>query len=334
MLVMFTLIGALILGFIIALVPHALWFMGWLVGKCFHYSLPYSPFGWSAFALVLLVWGAMAWGFFVGRFRLETTTHTYTNNDIPASFDGYRIVQISDLHLSTFNDRPEALGRIVDSINAQNPDLICFTGDLVTEGVSEAEPFVDILERLRATDGVVSVFGNHDMLIYNHNLRNEAEREREVERLADFEREVLGWELLRNENIGIRRDSAQIYILGVDNVSRGKEGFRTIDRGDLERAMQNTDGFRILLTHDPTHWREEVLPATGIQLTLSGHTHSGQVRLFGRPVSAVSFSESEGWFQSGTRSQYINRGLGCTLPVRINCPGEITVITLEAQRRP
>ena len=329
MLILFTLIGALLLGIVVALVPHVLWLVGWLVGKCFHYTLPYPCFGWSALALAVLVWCIMAWGFFVGRFRLDVTVHPFAHSDVPASFNGYRVVQISDLHLSTFNDRHAALQRIVDSINAQHPDLICFTGDLVTVGVSEAEPFVDILKQLHATDGVVSVFGNHDMLIYHHHLRNEEEREREVARLADFERNVLGWHLLRNEHLTISRGDSRIHVVGVDNVSRGKEGFPTIDKGDLPLAVQNTDGFRILLTHDPTHWREEVLPDTDIQLTLSGHTHSGQLRFFGHPASAISFSESEGWFHSGARSLYINRGLGCTLPIRLNCPEEITVITLE-----
>lgn len=332
MLVLFTLIGALILGCVVALVLHLFWFIGWLIGKCSHYTLPYAPFGWSALGLAIVVWAIMAWGFFVGRFRLETTKHTYAHTDIPACFDGYRIVHISDLHLSTFNDRPEALRRIVDSINAQHPDLICFTGDLVTEGISEAEPFVEILKQLHSTDGVVSVLGNHDFLIYNHRLKTEAEREREVERLTVFERDALGWQLLRNQRLTIQRDSSRIHIMGVDNVSRGKEGFATIDKGELALAVGNSDGFCVLLTHDPAHWREEVLPTTEIQLTLSGHTHAGQVRLFGHPASAVSFSESEGWFRSGTRSLYINRGLGCTLPVRINCPGEITVITLKAKK--
>lgn len=219
-----------------------------------------------------------------------------------------------------------ALQRIVDSINAQQPDLICFTGDLVTIGVSEANPYTDILRQLHATDGVVSVLGNHDMLIYTH--ISEQRRLAEVEHLADYERIQLGWHLLRNEHLTIERNGQHINIIGVDNCSCEGEGFRTIYAGDLQKARASTEGFSILLSHDPSHWRAEVLN-TDIPLTLSGHTHSGQMRIFGWAASSVSFKESAGWYEQNGHSLYVNSGIGCTLPVRLNCPSEITVITLQ-----
>lgn len=328
-----TLLFAVIAGILLAAVPSLLWLTLWMAGKIAHFNVPFAPFGWTAVGIVAAAWLILAYGFFVGRFRLETKAFPFTHQDVPSDFNHYKIVQISDLHLSTFNDRPSALQRIVDSINAQEPDLICFTGDLVTTGVAEALPYTDILKQLHAKDGIASVFGNHDFLIYNHQFTSKADRAAEVARLENYEREVLGWHLLRNEHLVIEKDSksdnrrSSITIMGVDNCSCANEGFPTLYAGDLSKAMKGTSGFRMLLTHDPGHWRAEAV-GRPIALTLSGHTHSGQVRMFGKALSDISFKESAGWFRTGGQALYINSGIGCTLPIRLNCPAEITVITL------
>lgn len=322
------LITALMACALVCLVPHIVWGVWLLVAAIFKLPMPpYAPFGWSALGLVAAVLLAMAYGFVWGRFRVWVNQTEYANPDIPSAFDGYKIVQISDLHLSTFDDRPAALQRIIDSINAQQPDLVCFTGDLVTMGVAEAAPYADMLRQLRATDGVVSVLGNHDFLIYAQLSDNE--REHEVEKLTNFECEKLGWQLLRNRHIVISRNDEKINIVGVDNSSCGNEGFRTIHNGDLGKALAGTDGFCVLLSHDPTQWRAEIVGQTAIPLTLSGHTHAGQVRLFGCALSSLMFRESAGWYCEGGQSLYVNQGVGCTAPFRINCPSEITVITLK-----
>lgn len=333
----FILISILFVDILLAAIPSLIWLICWIVGKCLHYSMPYAPFGWTALGLVAIAWLILAYGFFIGRFQLETKTFDYVHKDLPQKYNELKIVQISDLHLSTFDDRHKALQRIVDSVNAQKPDLICFTGDLVTMGVPEAEPYTDILRQLHAPMGVVSVLGNHDFLLYHHNLKTEAERNTEVERLADYERKVLGWNLLRNESLTFVSQvdpetgtQPTITILGVDNSSCDNDGFHTIYAGDLPKAMEGTSGYRILLTHDPAHWRAEAV-GQDIALTLSGHTHSGQVRFFGKALSDVSFKESAGWFYAGNQALYINSGLGCTLPFRLNCPAEITVITLRSK---
>lgn len=286
-----------------------------------------------------VVWFVLLYGYFVGRFQLQVVRTAYHNETLPASFDGYKIVQISDLHLYTFNDRPSALQRVVDSVNAQQPDLICFTGDLVSMGVAEATPYASILRRLQAKDGVVSVLGNHDFMIYNH--LSPAEQSAELERLVAFEQTELGWTVLRNAHRVIVRGGDTLTVVGVDNSSCGSEGFRTVYHGDLAQAMAGVSGFSVLLSHDPTHWSAEVLPRTDIPLTLSGHTHSGQIRLFGIPLSSVSFRDNAGWYterkmltaetdaQPLVQSLYVNSGIGCTLPIRLNCPSEITVITLH-----
>lgn len=322
------LIAALIVGLMLCVVPHVVWLAWWLVAAISGQPMPpYAPFGWTTLGLVLVVWAVMAYGFVWGRFRVWVNPTEYVNADIPAAFDGYKIVHISDLHLSTFDDRPAALQRVVDSINAQHPDLICFTGDLVTMGVAEAAPYTDMLRQLHATDGIVSVLGNHDMLIYGR--LTEEERLHGVECLAAYEREKLGWRLLRNANIGIEHKGETIHIVGVDNSSCSGQGFRTIYNGDLGKALAGVDGFCVLLSHDPTQWRAEIVEQTAIPLMLSGHTHAGQVRLFGHALSSLMFRESAGWYRQGTQSLYVNEGIGCTAPFRIGCPAEITVIVLK-----
>lgn len=323
------LIAALMLGIIIAVLPHVVWLLAWMVGKCFYYSMPYAPFGWTALALVMMVWAVLAWGCFVGRWRLQTIRLEYAHPDIPSAFDGYKIVHISDLHLSTFDDNPKQLQRFVDSINALEPDLICFTGDLVTFGTSEAEPYTTTLRQLQATNGVISVLGNHDFLIYNRKLADDETREKEVKAITRYEREQLGWQLLRNEHTVIERDGAMMTLIGVDNTVGKGQGFSTINRGDLSKAMAGTKGFRILLTHDPSHWRSEVLPDSDLPLTLSGHTHSAQVRLFGWTPASWMFKEAWGRYDENGQTLNVNAGLGCTLPIRVNCPAEVTLITLH-----
>ena len=280
--------------------------------------------------------GTMLYGYWFGRKQLRVTETTYTSPQVPTAFNGYKIVHISDLHLSSFAESPTFLQRIIDTINAQQPDLICFTGDFVGFGVEEALPFTNILRQLHAKDGIMSVLGNHDFALYHHEL-NDKQKEQKVNQLTTYQRDTLGWQLLRNQSYFIHRDSAYLQIIGVDNTSCQGQGFQTISRGDLMKAIRQLgddatgEKLQILLTHDPSHWRGEVIPKTDIPLTLSGHTHAGQVRLFGYPLSSLMFTESEGWYHMDNQSLHINTGLGCTLPVRIGVPPEITVITLQAE---
>jgi len=291
----------------------------------------------------------MLYGYWFGRKQLRVTETAYTSPQVPPAFDGYKIVHISDLHLSSFADSHAFLQRIIDTINAQQPDLICFTGDFVGFGVEEAIPFTHILRQLHAKDGIMSILGNHDFALYHHGL-TDAEKEEKVNQLTAYQRDTLGWQLLRNQSYIIQRDSAYLQIIGVDNTSCQGQGFQTISRGDLPAAITLPNSLiasspnsliasspnsliassplKILLSHDPSHWRAEVIPTTDIPLTLSGHTHAGQIRLFGYPLSSLMFTESEGWYHNDGQSLHINTGLGCTLPVRLGVPPEITVITL------
>ena len=348
---------------VLLLCPTLVWLICWIIARLCHHSMPYAPFAYTGLALVLLFCGTMLYGYCFGRKQLCVTETTYTSSHVPAAFNGYKIVHISDLHLSSFSDSPTFLQRIIDTINTQQPDLICFTGDFVGFGVEEAIPFTHTLRQLHAKDGITSVLGNHDFALYHHGLTHE-QKEQKVNQLTTYQRDTLGWQLLRNQSYIIQRDSAYLQIIGVDNTSCQGQGFQTISRGDLPAAITslsqeprtksqdisvttkqteviNLDSLflapeskimQILLTHDPSHWRGEVVPTTNIPLTLSGHTHAGQVRLFGYPMSSMMFTESEGWYHMDNQSLHINTGLGCTLPVRLGVPPEITVITLLNQQ--
>ena len=347
---------------VLLLCPTLVWLLSWIIARLCHHSMPFAPFGYTGLALVLLFCCTMLYGYWFGRKQLRVTKTTYTSTQVSPAFNGYKIVHISDLHLSSFSDSPAFLQRIIDTINAQQPDLICFTGDFVGFGVEEAIPFTNILLQMQAKDGIMSVLGNHDFALYHHGL-TDAEKEEKVDQLTTYQRDTLGWQLLRNQSYIIHRDSAFLQIIGVDNTSCQGQGFQTINKGDLVKAMKSlsqeprakskdispttiqtkvislcslflapdSNSMQILLSHDPSHWRGEVIPQTNIPLTLSGHTHAGQVRLFGYPLSSLMFTESEGWYHNAGQSLYINTGLGCTLPVRIGVPPEITVITLQAE---
>ena len=330
---------------VLLLCPTLVWLICWILARLCHHNMPFAPFAYTGLALVLLFCGTMLYGYWFGRKQLRVTETTYTSQQVPAAFNGYKIVHISDLHLSSFADSPDFLQRIIDTINAQQPDLICFTGDFVGFGVEEAIPFTHTLRQLHAKDGIMSVLGNHDFALYHHGLTDE-QKEQKVNQLTAYQRDTLGWQILRNQSYIIQRDSAYLQIIGVDNTSCKGQGFQTISRGDLMKAIRQSGdeakgyGLQILLSHDPSHWRGEVIPMTDIPLTLSGHTHAGQVRLFGYPLSSLMFTESEGWYHTTLndatphcttphQSLHINTGLGCTLPIRLGVPPEITVITLH-----
>lgn len=315
-------------AFLLALIPHIIWVLGWIVTRFTGTGILYRPFGFTALALVSIFLCVMSYGYHIGRWKVQTTEMEYAHPEIPAAFDGFRIVHISDLHLSTFDDDRERFMTFVNEINRLSPDIVCFTGDMVTIGKIEAEPYTDLLRQIHAEHGVLSVLGNHDFMIYG--FRNRSDSGQAVEELALYQEETLGWHLLRNESITITADdSTHITFLGVDNANFGNQGFRTIHRGDLSKAMEGTDGFRILLTHDPSHWTAEVIPKTDIPLTLSGHTHSAQVRIFGWTPAKWSFKETYGRYDNEGQTLYINIGLGCTAPVRIGANPEVTLITLR-----
>lgn len=279
--------------------------------------------------LLLLPWVAWVYGTVVERNCSRVKRVEIKSQHLPQSFDGYRLVQISDLHLKSFEGRGRALQRVVGKINALEPDAIVLTGDLVSYGHWELDGLQDILEALQAKDGVYSVLGNHDYSEY-HRWSSQQERAAALEMLKRRQRDM-GWNLLLNENRSIVRGAERISIIGVENIS-GDRHFRTY--GDLAKAMEGADGeYKILLSHDPTHWRKGVVAQSDIDLMLAGHTHAMQVMFFGWSPSSLIYDEWGGLYNEKEQYLYVNRGLGQTVfKARIGAVPEITLIELKSKK--
>lgn len=285
----------------------------------------------AASLLLLCIMGA---GLSFGPTLLQVRHTNFSSADLPTAFDGYRIVQFSDLHLTSFRNRPEMVEKVVERIMEQCPDMIVFTGDLVSTEANELDGFDEILSRLHAPDGVYSILGNHDYLTYAYYLSPE-EQAAQREELKKRQR-AMNWDLLLNEHRIIRQGRDSIALVGVEN--DGKPPFP--ERGDLKKALAGIPGygqgkdstrmFKVLLSHDPTHWRRKVLPQTDIQLTLSGHTHGMQFMLFGWSPSKFFYPEWKYMYREGERGLYVSLGIGGALiPFRFGAWPEINVITLH-----
>ena len=276
--------------------------------------------------LTLLIWGLVGYGYFVGFEQLEIREIEYACSDLPEAFDGYRIVQFSDAHVGTYTgSRQWLLQRAVDTINALRPDIVLFTGDLQNVYPDELDVQVPILSQLKAHDGVMSVLGNHDYAIYQD--CDESQKQRNNKHTIQSERKM-GWTLLLNENRIIRRDSDSIVVAGMENWGTVK---RMPRRGNVKKSLTgiSDSAFVVMMQHDPTCWREKILPECKAQLTLSGHTHGGQVSLLGLSPASLSYDEWGGVYEQDGRTLIVSTGLGALIPFRLGMPGEIVVITLR-----
>ena len=249
--------------------------------------------------------------------------------DLPAAFDGFRIVHVSDLHLEMFEGQEAFMRSLVDSVNTAKPDLIVFTGDLVSRQSRELLPFMEILSQFKAPYGVMSILGNHDYSIYGPFHGSPKAIEHDLSLLKDYQR-AMGWDLLLNEHRFIRRDSAQIAVIGVENESMSGR----VCRSDLPRAIEGVPDscFKLLLTHDPYHWRHEVTQNTNIQLTLSGHTHAAHFRIGDVSPSRLIYSEWRGLYRQGSQQLFISSGIGGMLAFRLGAWPEIDVLTLRKEK--
>lgn len=261
-------------------------------------------------------------GTMVGTDRLNVRQVTIESDDLPKAFDGYRIAQFTDAHLGSMKD--ELMLRAVTAINDMRPDLIVFTGDIQNMRPEELPRFAQTLKRLKAKDGVMSVLGNHDYSRYVNVSPEEALRNERMTR--QFETSV-GWQLLLNDNRIVRRGSDSIVIAGGEN--DGRPPFPA--KADLKKTMRgiNAKSFVVMLQHDPSAWRRHILPETNAQLTLSGHTHGGQISLFGlRPTELVG-KEDDGLYVEGKRKLFVSTGLGGFIPFRFYMNPEVVEITLK-----
>lgn len=274
-------------------------------------------------ALAML--GYILFGAIKGKENFKVREVTFTSANLPEKFDGYRVMQLSDIHSGSWKGNPEALKKAIDLCNRQNADLALFTGDLVNSRSDELLEFTEIFSELKAKDGVYSVLGNHDYGTYVK-WNSEADRIANIDSLIARENRM-GWRMLNNSHTIIRRGNDSIAVIGVEN--SGRPPFP--DYARLKEASAGTEGmFQILISHDPTHWRRQVLPESDIELTLSGHTHDMQITFFGLSVSSFIYPEHNGIYMEGERGLYVNIGLGHVLfPMRLGAWPEITVITLK-----
>ena len=276
--------------------------------------------GIALLAMAYLIFGATE-----GKRYFQVKETTIESKDVPQGFDGYRIVQLSDMHVGSWNGNTQAMEKAVSIINDLQPDLIVFTGDLVNNLASELDNFIPVFSKLKAKDGVYSVLGNHDYSTYIH-WENPEDQKEELVRLKQKQAEM-GWTMLNNRHVKLYNQNDSIALIGVEN--SGRPPFP--DYAKLSEAMQGTEGmFQILLSHDPTHWRREVLPQTDIELMLAGHTHAMQTKIFGFTPAQFIYEENDGLYQEGEQMLYVNIGLGHLLyPMRLGAWPEITLLTLR-----
>ena len=297
--------------------------LGKLVGLAWQ---PAFPIGNILGAITgILVSLTMFYGLIFGWKKFEVKRVDLTFDNLPAEFEGYRIAQISDLHVGTYGENPDFLNKVVQSVNAEQSDLIVFTGDIINLTSDEIKPFEPVLSGLHAKDGVMAVLGNHDYCLYGMRKRPTNPREM-VGKVVQAERQM-GWDVLLNEHRIIARDGAQIAVIGVEDI--GKPPFPKL--GDLRTAMDGLSDttFKILLSHDPSHWRMEVLPETDIPLMLAGHTHAAQFKIGSWSPARWMYKEWSGEYVEGKQQLYVSKGIGGSLPFRFGATPEIVVFTLH-----
>jgi predicted MPP superfamily phosphohydrolase len=284
-----------------------------------------------ALGLAAIPFSAMLYGIFKGKYNFKVLKYSLTFPDLPEAFDGYTITQISDIHAGSF-DNHEKIEYAIDLVNKQKNDVILFTGDLVNNKASEMYSWKDAFSKLSAKDGVFSVLGNHDYGDYVP-WSSEEEKTANLDELKQIQKEM-GFKLLLNEHTFLTRGEEKIALVGVENW--GKGGFKKA--GDLQKSVAglSKEEFKIIMSHDPSHWEEQIIPdEKKFHLTLSGHTHGMQFGI-----------EIPGWFKwspiqwrykqwAGIYSQNdqfinVNRGFGyLAYPGRVGIWPEITTIELK-----
>lgn len=269
-------------------------------------------------------------GITFGKYRHKVRRVKVKFANLPKSFKGYKIIQISDVHSGSFSD-PNKLQHAIELINEQNPDLVLFTGDMVNNVADEFKPFIPLFSKIKAKDGKFAVLGNHDYGDYVK-WNSKDEQNKNLETLIDYQRQA-GFDMLRNENRIIEKNGENIYILGVENW--GLKPFPQY--GDINKALENVpqNATKILMSHDPTHFDYVVKKhPKDIHLTLSGHTHGMQ---FGLDLKNIKWSPVQyrypKWadlYESEGKMLYVNRGFGVLgYPGRVGVLPEITLFELS-----
>ena len=265
-----------------------------------------------------------------GKYRHRARLVRIKIKNLPANFRGYRIVQISDVHIGSFS-HAEKLRHAIDLINRQNADLVLFTGDMVNNYADEFKPFVELFSGIKAKDGKLSILGNHDYGDYG-DWKSAQEHAQNIPNLIALQKQA-GFRMLRNEHVAIDRNGEKLFIIGVENW--GEKPFPQY--GDLDKATTGIpqNGAKILMSHDPTHFDHVVkMHPSDISLTISGHTHGMQ---FGIDLKKFRWSPVKyrypKWadlYESNGKYLYVNRGFGVlAYPGRVGVLPEITVFELS-----
>jgi hypothetical protein len=286
----------------------------------------------TALGIAAIPFGAIVYGIFKGKYDYRVHKHTIIFPDLPEAFDGFKITQLSDIHSGSF-DNPAAVKRGVALANAQNSDIIVFTGDLVNNEASEIEPYIDTFKALNAPFGKYSILGNHDYGDYKA-WASRAEKEANFQQLLK-NHAAMDFRLLLDEHVTIEKNGKKINLIGVENWGHGFAQY-----GNLTLATKSifNDSFNVLLSHDPTHWEKQVkIFDKHIHLTLSGHTHGAQmgVEIGKFKWSPIKFRYPKwaGLYEEAGKYLYINRGFGfLAFSGRVGILPEITVLELRRQR--
>ncbi len=284
-----------------------------------------------------LLFSSFVYGIVKGKYNFQVRRESLPLGNLPFGLTNFRIVQISDSHLGTFGeDGVDEVSEAIRLINELNPDLVFFTGDLVNNVAEEALPYIGLFSEIKAKYGKYSILGNHDYAEYIY--RGDSPEMLEKKRLNMVQLEEvhkkMGFRLLRNENVLIgEKGEEKLAIIGVENWGRNFFQF-----GDLNKALLNVPSNmnKILLSHDPTHFEEQVMGKENIYLTLSGHTHGAQFGveipdwgLKWSPSAWFGYKRWGGLYTEGKQHLYVNRGLGCLgFPGRVGIMPEITCIDL------
>lgn len=288
-----------------------------------------------ALGLAAIPFTSLLYGMYKGKYRFRVLNYTLHFEDLPDAFDGYRITQISDIHSGSF-DNKEKIEYAIDLINEQKSDVLLFTGDMVNNKATEMIPWMSTFERLKAKDGKFSVLGNHDYGDYV-DWNSPEDKAQNLEDLKIIQSDI-GFDLLMNEHRYLEKEGQKIALVGVENW--GKGGFKKA--GDLKKASMQiaSDDFKILMSHDPSHWDEEVVKDDyHYHLTLSGHTHGMQ---FGIEIpgwikwSPVKwrYKHWAGIYEELGQYINVNRGFGYLgYPGRVGIWPEITVIELKKGKK-
>jgi predicted MPP superfamily phosphohydrolase len=285
---------------------------------------------WLGLAAGSTLFGSLLYGF-GNKYNYNVKRLQLSYDNLPAPFRGMKIVHISDIHSGSFTNK-KAVELGVEKILQEKPDLILFTGDLVNDRTSEMENYMDVFSRLKAPMGVYSTLGNHDYGDYVRWPFNGITKEQNLENLKKVHSDM-GWRLLMNEHVVLEKDGAGIALLGIENWSN-KARFPKHGRMDLAHPGKDKHPFKILLSHDPSHWDAQVRTEyPDVDLTLSGHTHGMQfgVEIPGFKWSPVQYMYKQwsGLYEDGKQKLYVNPGFGFIgYPGRVGILAEITVIEL------